>query len=139
MPSSASSPQDEIVRSLAASFDAALWLDAGVMSVDHARHVLELGAAHVVVGLETLPSYDALAEICAAVGGERVAFSLDLRDGEPMVGPRLSDRTSRPMSLAARAAEAGVGAMIVIDLARVGMGVGLDLALIARVREAVPG
>ena len=41
--------------------------------------------------------------------------------------------------MAARAAEAGVGALIVIDLARVGMGTGLDLALITRVREAVPG
>jgi phosphoribosylformimino-5-aminoimidazole carboxamide ribotide isomerase len=41
--------------------------------------------------------------------------------------------------VAKRAAQAGVGAVIVIDLARVGMGTGLDLALIGRVRDAVPG
>jgi phosphoribosylformimino-5-aminoimidazole carboxamide ribotide isomerase len=131
-------PQDEIVRSLAASFDAKLWLDAGVVSVERARQVLELGAAHVVVGLETLPSLDALAAICTAIGRERVAFSLDLRDGRPMAGPGFPSGEPAHV-LASRAAAAGAGAIIVIDLARVGIGAGLDLALIARVREAVPG
>jgi len=40
--------------------------------------------------------------------------------------------------VAARARDAGAGAVIVIDLARVGTGRGLDLELIARVREAAP-
>ena len=41
--------------------------------------------------------------------------------------------------MAERAAQAGAGAVIVLDLARVGTGTGLDLALIGRVRDAVPG
>jgi phosphoribosylformimino-5-aminoimidazole carboxamide ribotide isomerase len=41
--------------------------------------------------------------------------------------------------VASRAANAGVGAVIVLDLARVGTGAGLDFALIARVRESTPG
>ena len=48
-------------------------------------------------------------------------------------------RGEPPHVVAARAAGAGVAAVIVIDLARVGTGTGLDLALIGRVREAVPG
>src|SRR5206468_7321261 len=104
------------------------------------RHALELAAAVVVVGLETMPSYDALAEICASAGADRVAFSLDLRDGEPVIASRASGVPSEPAHVvAARAAGAGAGALIVIDLARVGTETGLDLALIARVREAVPG
>src|SRR4029077_8866346 len=39
-----------------------LFLDAGVWSADRARHALALGAAHVVVALETLPSFEALGE-----------------------------------------------------------------------------
>ena len=131
-------PQDEMIRSLAASVDAALWVDAGIVSVERARDVLELGAAHVVVGLETLPSLDTLAAICAAIGRERVAFSLDLRDGQPMAGPGFPIGEAADV-LASRAVEAGAGAIIVIDLARVGIGAGLDLELITRVREAVPG
>ena len=150
--------QDTIVHDLATV--APLWLDAGVSSAEAARRVLGLGAARVISALETLESFDALAAICAAVGGERVAFSLDLRNGEP-VAPRLVVRSSesaasqlgirgKPVAphlrtsgdsahqLAARAADAGAGAVIVIDLARVGTATGLDVDLIARVRAAAP-
>jgi len=131
--------QDALVAALS-ELGPPLWLDAGAGSVADARRDLELAAAVVVVGLETMPSYDALAEICASAGGDRVAFSLDLRAGEPVVASEASGiRGEPPHVVAARAAAAGVGALIVIDLARVGMGTGIDLALIARVREAVPG
>jgi HisA/HisF family protein len=129
-------PQDPLVASLAA-LGAPLWLDAGIASVGAARHALELAAAVVVVGLETMPSYDVLAEICVQAGGDRVAFSLDLRGGEPVVAAGVPSEPAHVV--AARAASAGAGALIVIDLARVGTGTGLDLALIARVRAAVPG
>ena len=130
-------PQDAVVVALAA-LGAPLWLDAGTSTVDGARRALELGAAGVVVGLETLASFDALTSICEAVGGDRVAFSLDVRDGEPVVATAEGVREEPAAVLAARAAGSGVGSVIVIDLARVGGGRGLDLALIARVRDAVP-
>ena len=138
------SSQDRIVAALA-GLGSPLWLDAGVSSVDQAHHALGLGAARVVVGLETLPSFDALAGICAALGGDCVAFSLDLRDGEPVFvrgvsGASRGIPTGEPAQLvAARAAAAGVGAVVVIDLARVGTGTGIDFELIARVRGATPG
>jgi len=109
-------PQDALVGDIAA-LGAPLWLDAGIMSADEARH--------------------ALASICQAVGGDRVAFSLDLRAGEPVVRKSIAPKPAH--ALAARAAGAGVGAVIVLDLARVGTTAGLDLELIARVREAAPG
>ena len=40
--------------------------------------------------------------------------------------------------IAARAANAGAGVVIVLDLARVGTSAGLDFDLIARIRAAVP-
>ena len=116
-----------------------VWIDAGVSSVDAARRVLERDVARAVVGLETLQSFDALFAICAAVDRERVAFSLDLRDGAPLTpagydGPK----DEEPAEVAARAAEAGAGSVIVIDLARVGAGAGLDVEMMAAVRAAVP-
>jgi phosphoribosylformimino-5-aminoimidazole carboxamide ribotide isomerase len=128
---------DTLVAALAA-LGAPLWLDAGVSSADRARHALGLGTARVVVGLETLLSYDALAEVCNAVGGDRVAFSLDLRDGDPVVASGGIPASEPAHVVAAHAADAGAGAMIVIDLARVGTLAGLDLGLIGRVREAAP-
>jgi len=132
----AAGPHDALVAAVAA-LGAPLWLDAGVWSPDRAHHALALGAAHVIVGLETLPSYDALKRTCAAVGGGRVAFSLDLRDGEPIPASREIPREPAPL-LAARAVDMGAGAVIVLDLARVGTGAGLDLTVIERVRAATP-
>jgi phosphoribosylformimino-5-aminoimidazole carboxamide ribotide isomerase len=131
-------PQDEVTRSLA-SLGAPLWLDAGVRSVEDARRAIELGARRVVVGLETLPSFDVLAAICVAVGSDRVAFSLDLRDGQPMVtnGTRLDDAQS-PEAISQLAALSGATTQIVIDLARVGTGRGIDVELLRRLRAATP-
>ena len=114
------------------------WVDAGVAAVDQARRVIDLGAAHVIVGLETLPSFGALAAICTAVGGGRVAFSLDLRGGRPLTADFFSGPRDEPAALAARAADAGAGSVIVIDLARVGGEAGLELRLVDDVRAAVP-
>jgi phosphoribosylformimino-5-aminoimidazole carboxamide ribotide isomerase len=116
---------------------APLWLDAGVSTVVHAREALTHGSAKVVVGLETLDSFDTLSAICEELGGDRVAFSLDLQHGVP-----LSSRLPGPIdaaSLAERASAAGVGAVIVLELARVGSSTGLDLDTITRVRRAAPG
>lgn len=134
-------PQRTLVAELTA-LGVPLWLDAGVADAEGAWAARALGAAHVVVGLETLGGRDALAQICAAVGGAHVAFSLDLRDGVPLLAPGLaaaltSDEAS-PDVLATCAADTGVGAIIVLDLARVGTGVGVDLALLRQVRAAAP-
>jgi phosphoribosylformimino-5-aminoimidazole carboxamide ribotide isomerase len=127
-------PQESRVIALAA-LGAPLWLDAGVSSVDDARNASRLGPARVIVGLETLRSYVALRDICTEVGD--VAFSLDLRDGQPIaMNPAMT--VEPPAQIAARAADAGASAVIVLDLARVGTGRLLDLGLIERVRRAVP-
>jgi HisA/HisF family protein len=113
-----------------------LWLDAGVSSVDRARHALDLGAAHVVVGLETLPSFEVLRAICTVIGGAHVAFSLDLRTGQPIARDGIPQES--PGQLVARAVDAGAGTVIAIDLARVGTRSGIDFDLIRRVRSAAP-
>ena len=135
--------QDALVARLTA-LGAPLWLDSAVSSREGARHALTLGTAHVVVGLETLPSYDVLRDICDEVGGDRVAFSLDLKNGEPIIAPSHDGAGSiesgePPGEVVARARDAGAGAVIVIDLARVGTGKGLDVELITRVRRATAG
>ena len=144
-------PQDDMTRGLA-SLTAPLWLDAGIRSVDDARRAIALGVSRVIVGLETLPSFDLLSDICAAVGGDRVAFSLDLHDGQPLItsgapgddaarvdnAARVGDAQT-PEEIAALAAISGANTVIVIDLARVGTGRGIDVGLLSRIRSAVPG
>lgn len=131
-------PQDALLTRLA-ELGVPLWLDAGVTSVAGARRARAAGASRIVVGLETLPSYVVLRDIAAATGRDRIAFSLDLRQGEPIlaIGSRIPP-TEGPDRIVGQAVEAGVGALIVIDLARVGTRRGPDFELIARVRDASP-
>jgi phosphoribosylformimino-5-aminoimidazole carboxamide ribotide isomerase len=128
-------PNDAIVRALVA-LGRPVWLDAGITTVAQARHAISLGVAQVVVGLETLTSFDELGAICDAIGGTRAAFSLDLRNGEPMISSALVDRGT-PEQLAARAVQAGATTVIVLDVARVGTSAGIDTALLQRLSNAV--
>ena len=132
-------PSQDAVAAELAALGPPIWLDAGVSSTAAAQHALDLRAARVVVGLETLPSFDALGLICDAVGGDRIAFSLDLRDGEPIVTGDGIPLGEPAHVMASRAADMGAGAVIVIDLARVGTGSGPDVELIDRVRTAALG
>lgn len=128
----------DVIGQLSA-LDVPLWVDAGTSTAREARAVRDAGASTVIVGLETLTSFGALGETCAEVGGAHVAFSLDLQNGEPVVLPNGFRGSSSAVDLAARAAAVGVGSVIVLDLARVGMGVGIDVTLMETIRAAAPG
>lgn len=131
-------PQRALVRALA-GLGGRLLVDAGVAAPDRARGVLTDGggAARVVVGLETLPSFAALEQVVRAVGGERVVFSLDLREGRPVRLPG-APHHGAPLELARAAADAGAAAILVLDLARIGSGAGVNLDLVAAMRRGHP-
>jgi HisA/HisF family protein len=129
--------QDETVKRIVRS-DARVWLDAGVSTVAQTQRALARGASQVVVGLETLTSFAALRDIVGIAGPPAVAFSLDLRDGRPITtDAALGDLPIE--AIASQAVAAGAGTVIVLDVARVGSGRGLDWPLLERVRRAVPG
>jgi phosphoribosylformimino-5-aminoimidazole carboxamide ribotide isomerase len=133
-------PQRALLRALA-GLGVRLLVDAGVATADRARAVIADGGAggggggggtRVIVGLETLPAFAALAAVVRAVGAERVVFSLDLREGRAVA------QGGTPHELAAAAVAAGASGVLLLDLARVGSGRGVDLDLVAALRRAHP-
>jgi phosphoribosylformimino-5-aminoimidazole carboxamide ribotide isomerase len=115
-------------------FAAPLLVDAGVRSVEQADRVAATGN-EIVAGLESLPD---LALLSALADRCQFHFSLDLRNGEPVVPTGLRDdpRAASPLALARAAGEAGARSIIVLDLARVGTARGPDRELLARIRDA---
>jgi phosphoribosylformimino-5-aminoimidazole carboxamide ribotide isomerase len=99
-------------------------VDAGVREVSQAQRLADAGIDRIVLGLETLAGPVELRRIVQQLGRERIVFSLDLRDGQPLgdVGA-----WARPDAgaIARQAIDAGITAMIVLDLARVGVGEGI--------------
>ena len=132
----AGAPQHDVVRAVAAQ-GGSCWVDMAVDSPHRAIETMADGASRVVVGLETLTTREGLEPIVDAVGASRVVFSLDLREGQPLT--RAHDLAHMgAAALAELAAEAGVRTVIMLDLARVGTGCGVDLALVRHLRRAVP-
>jgi phosphoribosylformimino-5-aminoimidazole carboxamide ribotide isomerase len=117
-----------------------LLVDAATYTAEGGRDLLALGAAAAVIGLETLPRLDFIGETIAAAPAERVIFSLDLRLGRPLLSPEAAADSVRPETeeLASRAVDAGVGALMVLDVGRVGTGRGVDLELLRRLRRRFP-
>jgi phosphoribosylformimino-5-aminoimidazole carboxamide ribotide isomerase len=114
-----------------------LLVDDAVATAERAVELVTDGVQRVVVGLETLPSFGVVAAVSRAIGPERVVFSLDLRDGVPLLLPD-GPVSGAPTELARAALRAGAGAILVLDLARVGSGRGVDLPLVQALRRAHP-
>jgi phosphoribosylformimino-5-aminoimidazole carboxamide ribotide isomerase len=113
---------------------ARLWVDAGVRQPERALELAGAGVESVVVGLETVAGLDVLERLAARLG-ERLVFSLDLRDGRP-----LGALPGQPEQLAAAAVARGVRRLLVLDLARVGVEAGPGTEeLCARLTTAHPG
>ena len=115
-----------------------LWVDAGVRDAASAEPVVGAGVARLVVGLETVAGPAALADVCRR-HGDRVVFSLDLKDGVPL-GDTSAWPAREAWDVAARALDLGVRRLLLLDLARVGGGGGTGTEeLCARVTHAYPG
>ncbi|MGC3969156.1 MAG: HisA/HisF-related TIM barrel protein [Pirellulales bacterium] len=116
------------------------WIDAGIRSADQGRRIADYLASRapegrVIVGLETMPDVLTLAATGRAVRWERLVFSLDLKHGEPLTSS-YGWAGQTPEQIAAQAVACGVQAMIVLDLAAVGVGQGVPTLELCRTLRA---
>jgi phosphoribosylformimino-5-aminoimidazole carboxamide ribotide isomerase len=114
-----------------------LMADVGADDPDAVNRLLALGVNRAVVGSETLPGWPALCDILAAIRPDRIVFSLDMRQGRVLSrDAELAELA--PLDLLDRVARQGVRDVILLDLARVGTGRGLDLELLAAAARRFP-
>jgi phosphoribosylformimino-5-aminoimidazole carboxamide ribotide isomerase len=115
-----------------------LSVDAGVRELSQAQRLAGSGINRIIIGLETIAGPAELGRMVSALGSERIVFSLDLREGQPL-GEVSAWETADAEAIARRAVAVGVRAMIVLDLARVGVGAGLGTEeLCRRLHQAFP-
>lgn len=133
----AGAPPDLATYAAVRDLGLSLWVDAGLRIEADGERLAESGVEGVVSGLETVRGPQVIGQLCRMLG-PRVIFSLDLRAGEP-VGELEPWGTCDPFEIASRAVACGVGTVIVLDLARVGTGIGTGTEdLCARLAAAHP-
>jgi phosphoribosylformimino-5-aminoimidazole carboxamide ribotide isomerase len=130
-------PQLELVADLAHESGLKLMVDAGVHDPDSVLELLSTGANKVIIGAETVRSWQELQDIQAFVPGEKLVFSLDMRAGRILSRcPALS--VLSPLDAIQRLHGDGWREIILLDLARVGTQSGVDRPLIGEARRGFP-
>ena len=125
----------QVVAALAA--EAHAMVDAGTATAGAVARVLDLGAARVIVGTESLPGVDAFRALRATLPDAPLVVSLDLRAGR-VLSPDPALAAAGAADALARLVDAGAREAIVLDLARVGSGEGPDVALLADLHTRLP-
>jgi phosphoribosylformimino-5-aminoimidazole carboxamide ribotide isomerase len=126
-----------IVKTLCSWENTDILLDAGIADPRSATFWMETGIRKVVIGSETLTSLEDLEKIAKAIGQQRVAFSLDTRNGKTLSKCReLVDLS--PLHALERIHNLGFREVLLLDLSRVGSGYGANLPLTAEVRARFP-
>ena len=121
----------EVLQKIADKTGLALMVDAGISDIDGAQRLLRCGVARVIVGTETLPSLNCLKEMIQRLGNEKIVVSLDLKNGK-VLSKSPSIASMDVFKLARRLEKMGACELIVLDLARVGSGEGVDMALLEK-------
>ncbi|QGJ72242.1 Phosphoribosylformimino-5-aminoimidazole carboxamide ribotide isomerase [Planctomycetales bacterium 10988] len=103
-------------------------LDAGVRGAHQAEEILRMAGLSnslqgLVCGLESLSSPYALQEVLGLCGPDRTIFSLDLKRGQPLTRLGVWSNCG-PKELVREVFDLGIRRSIVLDLARVGSGMG---------------
>jgi phosphoribosylformimino-5-aminoimidazole carboxamide ribotide isomerase len=113
-------------------------VDAGLKHAADAKPILDAGA-EVVAATETLAGVSELTRLVDAAGPGRVVVSVDLRNGGVVVPEGVWGGTPDPSEVIWRAQVHGVKRVIVLELARVGTGIGPGtVGLCRQVRASFP-
>ena len=111
-----------------------LIVDAGVTSLDRAEKLLDSGVSKLIIGTETLTNKEFIAEAIRLFGKERVVVSVDMRGDKVLVHSGF-DGCTDVMCLLREFEAMGVSDVIILDLARVGTGEGVNKAFLKQVLE----
>ena len=111
-----------------------LWVDAGVSTIDQAQALIDLGAAKVIVGSETLHSAGQLVDLATRFPPTRFVLSIDLRNGVLQAPAEFST----PGDLLELAVTLNLDSVILLDLARVGAAAGPPLDLLLSWQSSFP-
>jgi phosphoribosylformimino-5-aminoimidazole carboxamide ribotide isomerase len=113
-----------------------LWVDLGLRRSSQLRDLSRGDSLRTILATETLPGMDLVREAIRDLGRDRVVLGLDLKAGHPILSSTWREDHNEPMTIIQAALEVGVRRVLLLDIDRVGTGLGLaSLELVAMVRS----
>ncbi|MEM3383514.1 MAG: HisA/HisF family protein [Nitrososphaerales archaeon] len=113
-----------------------LMVDSGINDVEKAKEILQISIEKIIVGTETLLSFEKLKSILEFAGYENVIVSIDIKDGKILSKSKEVSRLN-PEELAKKLELMGIKELIILDLLRVGKELGVNVDLIKSVLNSV--
>jgi len=123
-------------RSLAAA-GVEFQVGGGIRSVATAAAAVAAGAGRVVVGTAAVWHPEVLADICTAIGPERVVVAVDVRNGKA-TGAGWLDEGKELAEVLTQVVDAGVPRVLVTGIVRDGTMAGPDVDLLERAGSLAP-
>ena len=128
---------EQIISSLVSQEEMQVLLDAGAGDPQAVHSLLELGVKKVIIGAETLSNLDNLRVLHSGIPPSQLIFSLDMQSGQIL--SRCSDLAElSPLKVLELLQFAGWHEVILLDLARVGTGNGIDHTLVSEALRLFP-
>jgi phosphoribosylformimino-5-aminoimidazole carboxamide ribotide isomerase len=127
-------PNFSVLKQIADTTGLRLMVDAGIADLERAEKALKSHVSKVIIGTETLPSFGFVREAVKSLGKEQVVVSLDLKGDKVLSGFELGN-LGNPLDVLREIQEIGVEQIIMLDLARVGSGEGVNMPLLTEIMK----
>ena len=124
----------QVLKRIADETGLKLMVDAGITGIETGEKLLDSGVSKVIIGTETLLGKSFVGEAVRLFGNDRVIVSLDLKGDKVLVRLGFAG-CKNPMCLLREFKEMRVSRVIVLDLARVGSGEGVNVDFLKKVIE----
>ncbi len=108
----------------------------GMRDLAGIRHVLDLGASRAIIGTAAVENPALVEAALEAFGPERIVVGIDARDGQVRTHGWKETASATTVELGRQWAEKGVRWIIFTDVARDGMGSGLNLDATVQLAQA---
>jgi len=126
----------EAILVIARSFGARVQFGGGMRSLDAVGQVLDLGVSRAVLGTIAIEQPEIVANALTRFGAKRIAVGIDAREGMVRVRGWKDGSEITAQELALQMRDFGLATVIFTDIARDGLGSGLNIPATRELAEA---
>ncbi|MFC1759160.1 HisA/HisF-related TIM barrel protein [Planctomycetota bacterium] len=108
-----------------------IWLDRGITDSKTARHCIDEGIAKVIIGLESVTHVEQVSSVLQTVGPASTVVSVDMKNGNVLT-QKATWQSQSSIDVATELIDLGVQDLILLDLSRVGTGLGTGTESLCR-------